>query len=188
MWVFLLTEVLFFGGLFVAQGYYRSAYPGPFREASNRLDLALGTANTLILLASSFTMALAVHGAERGGRRILVGGILLTILLGSIFLGIKTVEYRHKAAEGWIPGPGFGPRERGLELFFAFYFGMTGMHALHMVVGIVALSVVALRAWGGRYGPEDHTPVALTGLYWHFVDIVWIFLFPALYLQGRHAS
>lgn len=189
MWVFLLTEIMFFGGLFAGYTVYRAAYPDAFAEASHHLDLLLGSINTAVLISSSLSMALAVHAAQSGQRRVLVGFLLLTMLLGLAFLGIKGVEYAHKFTEHLFPGNRFvyeGPNAGQVQLFFSFYIGMTGMHALHMIIGIGLLSVLALRAWQGCFSPVYYAPVEIVGLYWHFVDIVWIFLFPLLYLLGRH--
>jgi cytochrome c oxidase subunit III len=189
MWVFLLTEIMFFGGLFAGYSVYRISYPAAFVEGSHHLDIVLGGINTAVLISSSLTMALAVHAAQTGERRPLVGFLLLTILLGLVFLGIKSIEYGHKFAEHLVPGPHFaqeGPHAGQVQLFFGFYFGMTGMHAVHMVIGIGLLAVLTVQAWRERFSPTYHTPVELVGLYWHFVDIVWIFLFPLLYLLGRH--
>ncbi len=189
MWVFLLTEIMFFGGVFTAYVVYRSAFPDAFAHASTHLDVMFGTINTAVLIGSSLTMALAVHGAQVSRRNMLIGGLLLTIVLGSVFLGIKAYEYAHKFHEGLVPGPFFtyaGPDARNAELFFSIYFAMTGLHALHMVIGITILVILLLQSFEGVYGRHYYTPVELTGLYWHFVDIVWIFLFPLLYLIGRH--
>jgi len=190
MWTFLVTEVMFFGGLIAGYTVYRIAYPAAFAQASNRLDVALGAVNTVLLLASSFTMALAVRSARRGGRWALAGALGSTLLLGAAFLAIKGFEYAHKAHEQLVPGPNFrfeGPEAKPAELFFSFYFLMTGMHAVHMVVGIGVLAVLAALAARGAFTPDRHAPVELAGLYWHFVDVVWIFLLPILYLVGRHA-
>jgi cytochrome c oxidase subunit 3 len=189
MWLFLVTEVMFFGGAFTAYVAYRSAFPGAFAHASNHLDIFWGGLNTAVLIGSSLTMALAVHGAQVDNRRMLVYGLTATIVLGSIFLGVKSIEYGHKFHEGLVPGPYFtyaGPDARNAELFFCLYFAMTGLHALHMVIGIGILLVLLVRAREGDFGRHYFTPVEMTGLYWHFVDIVWIFLFPLLYLMGRH--
>jgi cytochrome c oxidase subunit III len=189
MWVFLATEVMFFGGMFTCYAFYRAGYPGAFAAASNQLDVLLGAINTAVLIGSSLTMALAVYSAETGSRRATVNFLLLTILLGAIFLGIKSYEYHEKFVEHFVPGAAFrfeGPFARPAEIFFSFYFAMTGMHALHMVIGIGLLAVIAIKARRGRFSPAYYTPVELTGLYWHFVDLVWIFLFPLLYLVGRH--
>ena len=189
IWVFLLTEIMFFGGLFAGYTVYRTAYPGAFAEGSQHLDLMLGSINTAVLISSSLTMALAVHAAQVGRRKVLVGFLVCTLLLGLVFLGIKGMEYAHKFAEHLFPGSRFGyegPDAAHVQLFFSFYVGMTGMHALHMVSGIGLLTVLALRAWRDRFSPAYYAPVEIVGLYWHFVDIVWIFLFPLLYLLGRH--
>ncbi|MBI4528570.1 MAG: cytochrome c oxidase subunit 3 family protein [Deltaproteobacteria bacterium] len=189
MWIFLATEVMFFGGMFLGYTYYRSLYAQAFVDASNHLDILLGTINTAVLICSSFTMALAVHSAETGNRRGSVKFLLLTIALGTVFLVIKFAEYAHKFEEHLIPGSSFafeGALARPAEIFFSFYFAMTGMHALHMIVGIGLLTALVFQARRGRFSPVYYTPVEITGLYWHFVDIVWIFLFPLLYLVGRH--
>jgi cytochrome c oxidase subunit III len=189
IWVFLVTEIMFFGGLFTGYAVYRAAYPAAFAEGSQHLDILLGGINTAVLIASSLTMALAVHSAQVGERSGLVRFLLLTIVLGLVFLGIKGLEYTHKFEEHLVPGSKFvaeGPHAPQMQLFFGFYFSMTGMHALHMVIGIGILAVLTWRAWRGHFSPAYWTPVELTGLYWHFVDIVWIFLFPLLYLLGRH--
>jgi len=190
MWVFLLTEILFFGGLFTIYTVYRSLYPEAFGHASSTLDIELGTINTAVLIGSSLTMALAVHTAQvsRNGRLVALF-LFATIALGSVFLGIKAIEYAQKFHEHHVPGPFFhyeGADPQQSELFFCLYFLMTGLHAIHMVIGVGILSVLGVMALRGRFGPDYYTPVELTGLYWHFVDIVWIFLFPLLYLVERH--
>jgi cytochrome c oxidase subunit 3 len=189
MWVFVAQEILFFGGLFTLYVAYRSSYPAAFAQASHHLDVRLGMINTAVLIASSLTMALAVHAAQLGKRRALVTFLLLTIALGSVFLGIKTVEYGHKFHEHLVPGPHFAFAAfdaREAQLFFSLYFAMTGLHALHMVIGIAILAVLVWLAWRGRFDAAYYAPIELTGLYWHFVDIIWIFLFPLLYLPGYH--
>jgi cytochrome c oxidase subunit III len=189
MWAFLCTEMLFFGGLFLGYTVYRTLYPAAFTEGSHHLDILLGSINTAVLIGSSLTMALAVHSTQVGRRRALVAFLGLTMLLGSVFLGIKFVEYGHKFGEGLVPGAHFvygGPFAAQVQLFFSFYFVMTGLHALHMVVGIGIMAVLAWSGWRGKFSPAYYTPVEIGGLYWHFVDVVWIFLFPLLYLLGRH--
>jgi cytochrome c oxidase subunit 3 len=190
MWVFLVTEVMLFGGMFTAYVVYRSLFPAAFGHASSHLDVRLGTANTAILICSSLTMALAVHAAQLGaGRRRIVGWLVATLVLGTGFLGIKAYEYAHKIHEGLAPGPAFtytGADARQAELFFSVYFAMTGTHAFHMVIGAGLLTCLIVQARRGRFGAAYHTPLELGGLYWHFVDIAWIFLFPLLYLIGRH--
>jgi cytochrome c oxidase subunit 3 len=188
MWVFLVTEVLFFGGLFTGYAVYRTNYPQAFAEASRLLDVRLGAINTAVLICSSLTMALAVHAAQFGKRAKLVVYLLGTVLLGTVFLGIKAVEYSHKFHEHLVPGRDFTfkePHAQQAQLFFSFYFAMTGMHALHMIIGIGILTVLIFLSWRGRFSPEYYSPIDVTGLYWHFVDIVWIFLFPLLYLISR---
>lgn len=190
MWVFLITEIMFFGGLFLGYAIYRSLYPEAFAEASRLLDYRLGALNTAVLICSSLTMVLAVRAAQLGQRRSLIVFLSLTILLGSVFLGNKAVEYAHKFHEHLLPGPSFGPEPplanpRHSQLFFSFYFAMTGLHALHMIIGIGILVVLIVMSRRGRFSPEYFSPVDITGLYWHFVDVVWIFLFPLLYLISR---
>lgn len=210
MWVFLVTEIMFFGGMFLAYTLYRSNYPMSFASASNHLDITLGAVNTAVLIFSSFTMAMSVYFTQVGKQRSQVICLLLTIILGLTFLGIKAVEYKAKYDDRLIPGQlirgaEFGPKvaEHGdtdphklhllpgatvkqVEMFYWIYFAMTGMHAVHMVIGAGLLLYLLYFSIKGRFGPEYHSPVEVIGLYWHFVDIVWIFLFPLLYLLGRH--
>jgi cytochrome c oxidase subunit 3 len=189
MWLFIAQEIMFFGGLFLAYTVYRTLYPRQFAEASSHLDWMLGAVNTGVLIASSLTMAMAVHAAALGHRKAITGWLLGTIALGGVFLGVKVVEYGEKFEHHLVPGPHFsylGPDAPQAQIFFSLYFAMTGLHALHMIVGIPILGYMAWMAWRGRFGPAYHTPVELTGLYWHFVDIIWIFLFPLLYLMGAH--
>jgi len=200
MWVFLVTEIMFFGGMFLAYTLYRSLYPEAFASASNHLDLKLGAINTVVLILSSFTMAMAVYSTQVGKRRNQIISLALTLLLGATFLGIKAVEYHQKYEDSLIPGriipsrpfdasgvhllPNAHPHN--VEMFYWIYFAMTGMHAVHMIIGIGIIAVILFFSIRGKYGPEYHNPVEVSGLYWHFVDIVWIFLFPLLYLLGRH--
>jgi len=189
MWVFLITEIMFFGGMFAAYILYRSFYPEAFAEASSELDALYGGINTIVLICSSLTVVLAVFAAQTGNRRGQVLFLALTIFLGLVFLGIKTVEYADKFKHHHIPGPGFEwdrPDAPHAQMFFFIYFAMTGVHALHMIIGIGIFAVLLYQAWRGRYTPEYHSPIEVGGLYWHFVDIVWIFLFPLLYLLGNH--
>ena len=188
MWVFLATEVLFFGVLLLAYAVYRGKYPGSFGEASRHLDIFLGTMNTAVLLCSSLTMAFAVHQAQRGDNRSLSHCLFLTMGLGIVFLGIKFYEYYEKYNEGLIPGSTFswaGDEGPHASLFFLLYFTLTGIHALHMIIGVGMLSVLAIRSRIGEFSSHYYTPVDMAGLYWHFVDIVWVFLFPLLYLVDR---
>jgi cytochrome c oxidase subunit 3 len=189
MWVFLVTEVLFFGGLFCTYTIYRGWYPEAFAAASHELDVTLGAINTAVLITSSLTMALAVHAAQLGQRKLLMILLVLTMTLGATFLGIKSVEYYQKFAEHHVPGPSFQFEKehvRHAQIFFSLYFMMTGLHALHMVIGLGIMLVMLGLAWRGTITPEYYSPIEISGLYWHFVDIVWIFLFPLLYLLGRH--
>jgi cytochrome c oxidase subunit III len=197
MWLFLVTEVMFFGGMFLAYFVYRQAYPAAFASASNNTDLWIGAANTTVLICSSLTMALAVHAASLGKKNLIVLFLSLTLLLGGTFLGVKAYEYHDKYVRHEIPGHNFDCRtEAGVPctdaahtpLFFALYFGMTGLHATHMIVGAVIIIILIMNARKGAYTPAWHTPVELFGLYWHFVDIVWIFLFPLLYLIDRSGA
>jgi cytochrome c oxidase subunit 3 len=188
MWIFLATEVMFFGGLFAGYTIYRNLYLPGFVAGSHLLNVTIGAINTAVLIGSSFTMALAVRSAQTGKRNALVTFLILTILLGLTFVILKlTLEWRHDYLEGLAPGLNFtfaGPNAKSLQLFFCFYFIMTGVHALHMVVGVGILGFLLVQAWKGRYGPDRFNVVEGAGLYWHFVDIVWIFLFPLLYLIG----
>ena len=190
IWAFLVTEIMFFGGLFAGFLVYIIGHAQAFAEGSKHLDLTLGTLNTVVLLGSSLTMALAVRNAQQGNRNGQALFLILTISLGLVFLGVKGVEYAHKFEQHLVPGAQFrmeGPHAQSAQLFFSFYFAMTGVHALHMVVGIGLLSWLLVNAWRGKYTEEYFTPVEVSGLYWHFVDVVWIFLFPTLYLVARHA-
>lgn len=193
MWLFLATEIMFFGGMFAAYSIYRVEYPQAFTAASRTLDVVLGTINTALLLCSSLTMALAVHAAHRGRRLALVGCLLATLMLGSAFLAIKFSEYLHKYHEGHLPlldlpfvisGDSAGP----VQLFYSLYLAMTGFHALHMLIGIALIAWLAWGGWRHRYSQGNYFPVEMLGLYWHFVDVVWIFLFPLLYLIDRSHS
>jgi len=189
MWTFLVTEVMFFGGLFTGYAYYRWRFPEAFIEASHHLDILLGTINTAVLIGSSLTMVLAVQGAQTGNNKQTTRFLFLTIVAAVVFLGIKAVEYHHKWVDHLVPGPNFafhGHHPDGAQLFYSFYFAMTGMHAMHMIIGIAIITVLIVLARRGRFTPESHAAIENIGLYWHFVDIVWIFLFPLLYLIGRH--
>jgi len=189
MWVFLVTEVMFFGGLFMAYLVYRTAYPTAWAKSSEELNVIMGGANTAVLICSSLTMALAVRAAQVGSRRGQIVNLILTILFGATFLVVKYFEYKAKFVHHLVPGPHFAPEPAlpfGSQIYFSLYFIMTGIHAAHMVVGIGLMTVILVMAWKGRFSPEYYGPVEVSGLYWHFVDIVWIFLFPLLYLLGFH--
>ncbi len=190
MWIFLATEVMFFGGMFTGYTTCRFSYPAAFAEGSAHMQLWAGTLNTAVLLVSSFTMALAIRSMQVNQRQTAVRLLLATLLLGVVFLGIKGYEYATKFADHHVPGPAFSLGEthnpavnpQHVELFFSFYFLLTGFHALHMLIGVTIVAIVAVLAARRRYSAEYYTPLEVTGLYWHFVDIVWVFLFPLLYL------
>jgi cytochrome c oxidase subunit III len=211
MWLFLVTEVMFFGGLFTAYVIYRRWYPEAFLLSSNTLNMPLGAINTAVLICSSLTMALAIWAAQVNWRKGIVIFLALTMILGGTFLVIKGFEYADKFEHHHVPGSSFAfnvehaggaeghasehileiaardPQlERHTQIFFSLYFIMTGLHATHMIIGIIILGVLAWYAWKGKYDASYHNPLEMTGLYWHFVDIVWIFLFPLLYLLGAH--
>ena len=214
MWWFLGTEIMFFGGMFCAYLVYRRWYFPEFAAASRSLSLPIGTFNTTVLICSSLTVAMSVRAAQLGNRKLQVRMLLLTLVFGLAFLGIKTKEWGDKYKEHHIPTFAFNAhdlieenqhlfgldklqgdpvklREREAEIqqhskiFFSLYFALTGMHAIHMIVGVGIFIVVTWMAHKGRFTPEYHTPLEIAGLYWHFVDIVWIYLFPLLYLIDR---
>ena len=189
MWVFLVTEVLFFGGLFMAYMLYRIWYPDMFVAASHHLSIPLGTFNTAVLIGSSLTMAYAVNAAQRGAKpREQVMWLVGTMILGAIFLGVKVIEYSDKFEHHLVPGANFlfdKPEfQQTAQIYYSLYFSLTGLHATHMIVGMVIMAVIARMAAKGQFTPEWYTPVEIMGLYWHFVDLIWIFLFPLLYLIG----
>jgi cytochrome c oxidase subunit III len=189
MWVFLVTEILFFGGLFLTYSVYRYWYPAAFAAASHEMVVWAGTLNTVVLITSSLTMALAVHGARAGERRTLIVFLIATMALGCVFLGVKAFEYRAEFLEHHFPGSGFqfeSAFARQAQIFFSLYFLMTGLHALHMIIGLGVMAVMLWWSWRGVITAQYSSPIEISGLYWHFVDIVWIFLFPLLYLVGRH--
>jgi cytochrome c oxidase subunit III len=189
MWVFLATELIFFGGLFAVYLVYRQWYPTAFIAGSRELLVWAGTTNTAVLITSSLTMALAVHAAQTGQRRALLVLLFVTMCLGCVFLGIKAFEYYSEYLSHHVPGPGFqfeAGELRHAQLFFSLYFVMTGLHALHMIIGLGVLSVMAWGVYRGTITRTYYGPIEISGLYWHFVDIVWIFLYPLLYLIGRH--
>jgi len=188
MWVFLVTEIMFFGGLFGAYAIYRHLYLPAFEAGSRLLDVRFGAANTAVLIGSSLTMALAVRSAQLDRRKALIMFLILTMILGAIFIFVKlNYEWRHDYEEHLIPGFGFdypGEHAAAVQLFFCFYFFMTSLHALHMVIGLGIMTVLVWMAARGKFDGGYYSPIEVTGLYWHFVDIVWIFLFPLLYLVG----
>lgn len=199
MWVFLATEIMFFGGLFCAYLVYRSWYFGDFGAASKSIDATLGATNTAVLICSSVTVVLAVWAAQTARKGLLVVMLGITMLFGLTFLGIKAKEYKDKFEEHHVPGasfsfehvpipghPGEYANPRHAQIFFSLYFIMTGLHALHMIIGLGIFTWLFVMAWKGYFTPEYNTPVEIGGLYWHFVDIIWIYLFPLLYLIDRH--
>ena len=188
MWLFLATEVMFFGGLLMAYLLYRVWYPQAWSEGSLELDIVLGGINTVVLIGSSLTMALAVRAAQTGQRRTTIVLLLATMALGLTFLVIKFFEYKHKFELNHVPGPNFhfeGPLAPQVEIFLSLYFALTGLHAIHMIIGFGMMAVILWMTIKGRFSPQWYTPIEMAGLYWHFVDIVWIFLFPLLYLVDR---
>ncbi len=190
MWVFLVTEIMFFGGIFMAYLVYRTWHPEAFAEGSRHLDIMLGGVNTAVLIASSLTMALAVSAGQQGDRKRQLVFLVGTAIFGLAFLGIKAVEYSEKFRDHLVPGPHFewhgAANPANVQMFYSLYFALTGLHALHMIVGVGMLAVLIRMAAKGRFTREWNTPLEVGGLYWHFVDIVWIFLFPLLYLIERH--
>lgn len=188
MWAFLATEVLFFGGLILAYSVYRYNFPADFAEAGRHTKIVIGTLNTAVLLTSSFLVAWAVAGARMGAGRLAALLLASAALLGIVFLGLKGFEYREEYRERLVPAVNFAFDDthfRGAALFFTFYFVATGLHALHVLIGVVVLAVIAWKASGGRYSVRYHTPLTVAGLYWHFVDMVWVVLFALIYLLGR---
>ena len=190
MWTFLITEVLFFGGMFAAYAVYRNMYPEAFASTSKYMDVILGGTNTAVLICSSLTMVLAVRAAQLSKRRDLIIFVILTMIFGSAFLVIKGFEYHSKWVEHLVPGiQNFQYEEtrylHNAQILFFLYFCMTGMHALHMIVGLGLLTYLLIQAVRRVYHANYFAPVEMIGLYWHFVDVVWIFLFPLLYLIGH---
>jgi cytochrome c oxidase subunit III len=200
MWLFLLTEVMFFGGLFLAYTIYRTTYPEGFLYGSHLLNVKLGGTNTVVLIVSSLTMAMAVYCSQKGDRKNLVRYLTVTLILGLVFLVIKYFEYKSKIHDNLFPAMSlYHPSvtgehgvplnlQRPVQVFLWIYFLMTGLHALHMIVGAGLLITMILMARKGRFTKTYNSPIEISGLYWHFVDIVWIFLFPLLYLTGFHVT
>ena len=225
MWTFLATEVMFFGGVIASYLVYRFTSPDVWGAASRHLNVTLATINTVVLLSSSLTMALAVYCGQTGDKKGQVRNLILTMVLGTAFLGIKGAEYYQEYRDHLIPGPSFSAEklhletkanlstlkpeeareaavtrgtainlvmpvrtfaERRAQLFYVFYFIMTGLHGAHMIIGLVMLSVMLRLARQGRFTAEYSNPLEVAGLYWHFIDIVWVFLYPLLYLVALH--
>lgn len=197
MWWFLGTEIMFFGGMFAGYLIYRRIYFPEFAAGSRSLSLWVGTFNTTVLICSSLTVALSVRAAQMGRRKLLLGLLIATMIFGCAFLGIKGYEWHHEYVEHHVPtfdfngqdlvrdNPGLHLDPNRTKLFFSLYFALTGVHAAHMLVGVGIFIVITIMAWRGKFTPEYHTPIEIAGLYWHFVDIVWIYLFPLLYLIDR---
>lgn len=187
MWTFLASEILFFGALFLAYIVYRHAYFDAFAEAGRHVKLLHGTINTALLLTSSFTMSLAIHSAQAGRNRPLLGFLLLTMFLGGCFLSVKGLEYASDIREHLVPGPHF---KQGLpvqgQIFWFLYWVMTGVHTLHLIVGIAVLAGIAWFARRGTFTAQYHNPVVISGLYWHFVDLIWLWLYALFYLVTQH--
>jgi cytochrome c oxidase subunit 3 len=195
MWMFLLTEIMFFGGLFCAYLVYRASYYQAFVEGSGKMNIWLGATNTAVLICSSLSMALAVRAAQTGKPKLMAMLLAITIVFGFGFLGIKGIEYHEHWTNHEFPGPHFNfstddPNHPATdpvhtEIYFSLYWAMTGLHALHMVIGIGLVSWIMIAGLRGAYGPLYYSPVENVGLYWHFVDLVWIYLFPLLYLISK---
>ena len=186
MWLFLCTEVLMFGGLFVAYAIYKNMYPEIFFQGATFLDWKLGSINTVVLLVSSLTMALSIYYTQKAKSKAAIYSLWLTLCCGFIFMGIKYIEYSHKLHLGLAPGHLFSysaePTLQGLALYFSFYYCMTGLHGLHVLIGMILIFWVLVRAYKGHFGPSYFLPMECVGLFWHLVDLIWIYLFPILYL------
>jgi len=185
MWLFLATEILMFGGLFAGFTLMQNRFPEAFLLGHEHLDKRLGALNTVVLLISSYTMVMAVHKARTNKKKALITYLSLTITCALIFLGVKYVEYSQKIEHGLLPGHFFtfkGDPTGHQFIFFSFYFLMTGVHGFHILVGVLVLFWILARASKGQFSSSYYTPVDLVGLYWHLVDLIWIYLFPLLYL------
>lgn len=187
MWVFLLTEILLFGGLFVTYAVFRSWNPDMFYNAHKQLNVTLGTMNTVVLITSSVTVALAIRSIQLNRKKQSIALLAATLTLAAVFLVIKYFEYSHKFHLGQLPGKFYtytGLKGTNPHIFFSVYFAMTGLHGLHVMAGMIVISIMIIRTSRNKFSSEYYTPVELTGLYWHLVDIIWIYLFPLLYLIG----
>lgn len=185
MWVFLVTEILFFGGLFAAYIVYRSWYPELYLLASEELDMFWGTVNTAVLIGSSLTVAMAIRSAQLNQIKGLIYNLYITIGLACVFMVIKYFEYVHKFEKGILPGEYYayeGIAHEKANIFFSIYYMMTGLHGIHVIIGIGLMLWLVVKAKKGAFSSKYYTPVEITGLYWHLVDVIWIFLFPLLYL------
>lgn len=192
MWAFLITEIMFFGGMFTAYLVYRIMYPTAFNAGSQHMNFWAGTTNTAVLICSSLTMVMAVHAAQEGKNKVVIWFLIITLILGLAFLGIKAFEYHEHWVDHKVPGASFefeGPDPQRAEIFFGLYFAMTGFHALHMIIGIGLVSAIIYMAAKKKFTKDYHSPIENVGLYWHFVDMVWIYLYPLLYLIAhKHVS
>jgi cytochrome c oxidase subunit 3 len=187
MWIFLLTEVLLFGGLFVAYGIFRAWYPEMFYNAHKQLNVLMGTVNTVVLITSSLTMALSIRSMQVNDKKMTRLYLVLTLLFAFTFLVIKYFEYSHKIELGQLPGNMYtftGVEGNNPHIFFSIYFAMTGLHGIHVLIGMLVISWVLYRTGKNHFSAEYYTPIEMAGLYWHLVDLIWIFLFPLLYLIG----
>jgi cytochrome c oxidase subunit 3 len=185
MWLFLVTEVLMFGGLFVGYGIMHAKHPAAFLAAHHHLNRMMGAVNTVVLLTSSFTMVMAVWAAQTSRKKLLILFLILTLLCAGAFLGVKFFEYQHKFEEGLLPGNFYthqGDTVPGQFMFFSFYFMMTGLHGFHVVGGMCVITWLLFRAIRGDFSASYYGPVDMVGLYWHLVDLIWIYLFPLMYL------
>lgn len=187
MWLFLLTEVLLFGGLFCAYSVFRAWYPDLFHNAHQHLDVVMGTTNTVVLITSSLTMALAIRSAQLNRPKAAQINLWITLILAGVFLVIKYFEYSHKIDLGQLPGKWYtftGIEGSNPHIFFSVYFLMTGLHGIHVISGMAVIGWLIRRTARGDFTDRYYTPLELTGLYWHLVDLIWIFLFPLFYLIG----
>ncbi len=189
IWLFMVTEILMFGGLFVAYTIFHNIYPEMFAEGAKQLDWRMGFFNTLVLIMSSLTMALGIYYLQVGQSKKAVRSLAITLVCGAIFMVVKYFEYTAKIHHGFLPGRFLdvhhvNPEHANLGLYFGFYFCMTGLHGIHVLLGMGLITWVMIRAMKGEFGPDYYTPVEGVGIFWHIVDLIWIFLFPLLYLVG----
>lgn len=189
MWIFLITEFMLFGGMFAAFLVYRRWYPVGFTKGSSEMELMMGAVNTAVLISSSFTMSLAELAIARGKVNRCAWLLLLTIALGTLFLGIKFTEYYLHYHDHKLPGFGFeeaGPLATQVQMFFFFYFVMTGLHSIHLIIGIGLVVVLLIPTLADYFSENYFTPIRNLSLYWHFVDIIWVFLYAIFYIPGAH--
>jgi cytochrome c oxidase subunit III len=189
IWLFMVTEILMFGGLFVAYAIFHNMYPEMFAEGARQLDWKMGFLNTMVLIFSSLTMALGIHFLQVGKQKQAVISLALTILCGAIFMVVKYFEYTHKFHLGFLPGRYLNTEtvhaaHQNLGMYFGLYFSMTGLHGIHVLIGMGLIAWMMVKAMKGEFGPDYYTPVEGVGIFWHIVDLIWIFLFPLLYLVG----